>query len=883
MKKQLQFTICAILIFSSSFGQGSLWNKTSENRVRNLSKMERASMPKEYQLFSLDFDNLKERLQEAPSENSGSSNLIIEFPNQNGEYTSYKIFYAPIMEAGLANRYPDIKSYIGISVDGTSSIRFSTTIFGLHVIALTGKSGTYYIDTYTKNLENYIVYGRSNISSNNAFSCLVKEDELAPRLLETTAVLANDGKFRQYRLAMACTIEYASFHINAAGLGAGTLAQKKAAVLAAMNVTMTRVNGLYERDMSLRMNLVANNDLVIFVDSDDFTNDTAGSLINESQAEIDAAIGPSNYDIGHTVSTGGGGLAQLNSPCTGNKARGITGSSAPVGDPFDIDYVAHEMGHQFGAQHTFNNSCGGNRSAGTAVEPGSGNTIMGYAGICAPDVQNNSDAHFHTVSLNQMMAFTIGTGNCAPNASNGNTPPVVNAGVDRTIPKGTPFILFPQSVTDANGDSLTYCWEQTDTTIATQPPTASNTSGPSFRSNPPVTAPERYMPALATVVAGNLSSTWEVVSTAARSYNFALTVRDNRMPNGGQTTRDNVLVTASNTVGPFSVNSQNTTEAWAQGSTQTITWIRNGAETLSANVDIYLSTDGGVTFPTLLTPSGVPNSGSATITVPNVVTQTARIMVRAKENIYYAVNSRNILIGYSITNTCTTYPFNTAFSPTDGSSSYTIKTITVPATTGTISDVNINVNATHPNIQHLNIAVVRPTGSLLTLYNQGCSSGANMNVTWDAQGSALTCASPTQGTYVPVGSLDSMIGANPSGTWQMGFRDLVAGTTGTINSFSIEVCTQTIALLGTQSNYFDNFSIFPNPNDGNFTVKFNSNSGNDINIAVYDIRGRSIFNNLYQNNGLFEQTLQLDKVQSGIYLVNIQDGDKKITKKIVIE
>lgn len=883
MKKQLQFTICAILIFSSSFGQGSLWNKTSENRVRNLSKMERASMPKEYQLFSLDFDNLKERLQEAPSENSGSSNLIIEFPNQNGEYTSYKIFYAPIMEAGLANRYPDIKSYIGISVDGTSSIRFSTTIFGLHVIALTGKSGTYYIDTYTKNLENYIVYGRSNISSNNAFSCLVKEDELAPRLLETTAVLANDGKFRQYRLAMACTIEYASFHINAAGLGAGTLAQKKAAVLAAMNVTMTRVNGLYERDMSLRMNLVANNDLVIFVDSDDFTNDTAGSLINESQAEIDAAIGLSNYDIGHTVSTGGGGLAQLNSPCTGNKARGITGSSAPVGDPFDIDYVAHEMGHQFGAQHTFNNSCGGNRSAGTAVEPGSGNTIMGYAGICAPDVQNNSDAHFHTVSLNQMMAFTIGTGNCAPNASNGNTPPVVNAGVDRTIPKGTPFILFPQSVTDANGDSLTYCWEQTDTTIATQPPTASNTSGPSFRSNPPVTAPERYMPALATVVAGNLSSTWEVVSTAARSYNFALTVRDNRMPNGGQTTRDNVLVTASNTVGPFSVNSQNTTEAWAQGSTQTITWIRNGAETLSANVDIYLSTDGGVTFPTLLTPSGVPNSGSATITVPNVVTQTARIMVRAKENIYYAVNSRNILIGYSITNTCTTYPFNTAFSPTDGSSSYTIKTITVPATTGTISDVNINVNATHPNIQHLNIAVVRPTGSLLTLYNQGCSSGANMNVTWDAQGSALTCASPTQGTYVPVGSLDSMIGANPSGTWQMGFRDLVAGTTGTINSFSIEVCTQTIALLGTQSNYFDNFSLFPNPNDGNFTVKFNSNSGNDINIAVYDIRGRSIFNNLYQNNGLFEQTLQLDKVQSGIYLVNIQDGDKKITKKIVIE
>lgn len=882
MKKNLLFTFSAVLIFVSSFGQGSLWNKTTEDRVKNLSKMDRASMPREYQLFSLDFNALKAQLLQAPSENVGSSNVIVDFPNQNGEFTSYKIFDAPVMEAGLANKYPDIKSYTGVSVDGTSSIRFSTTIFGLHVMSLTGSTGTYYIDTYTKDLENYIVYGRNNISSGTFFSCLNPDEELAPRLLETSSVAANDGRFRQYRLAMACTIEYAAYHINAAGVGAGTLAQRKAAVLAAMNVTMTRVNGLYERDMSLRMNLVANNDLVIFVDSDNFDNDTASTLINESQVEIDAAIGSANYDIGHTVSTGGGGLAQLNSPCTSNKARGITGSGNPVGDPFDIDYVAHEMGHQFGAAHTQNNAC--NRSAATAVEPGSGNTIMGYAGICPPDVQSNSDAHFHTVSLNQMMTFTTTTGNCAPNALNGNTAPVVNAGAARTIPKGTAFILFPQSVSDANGDSLTYCWEQTDNAVSTQPPAANNTSGPSFRSNPPIAVPERYMPPLASVVAGNLAPTWEVVSTAGRTYNFALTVRDNRMPNGGQTTRSNVVVTASNTIGPFSVSSQNATVGWAQGSTQTITWVRNGAETLSANVDIYLSTDGGVTFPTLLTPSGVPNSGSATITVPNVVTQTARIMVRAKENIFYAVNSKNILIGYSVTNNCVTYPFNTAFSPVDGSTGYTIRTISVPTSTSTISDVNINVNATHPNIQHLSIAVVRPGGGTpLALYSQGCASGANMNVTWDAQGSALTCASPTQGTYIPVGSLDSMNGFNPSGTWQMGFRDLVAGTTGTINSFSIEICSQTITALATDNFSFDNFALYPNPNDGTFTVKFNSNTGNDINVAVYDMRGRSIFNNVYQNNGVFEQTLQLDNVQSGIYLVNIQDGEKKIVKKIVVE
>lgn len=881
MKRNLLFTFSAVLIFVSSFGQGSLWSKTTEGRLKDLSKMDRASMPREYQLFSLDFTALKAQLLQAPLENTGSSNVIVDFPNQDGDFTSYRIYDAPIMEAGLANRYPNIKSYLGVSVDGTASIRFSTTIFGLHVMSLSGSSGTYYIDTYTKNLENYIVYSRSNIARSSAFSCLNNEEEDAPRLLETASVAANDGRFRQYRLAMACTIEYAAFHIGQAGLNGGTLAQKKAAVLAAMNVTMTRVNGLYERDMSLRMNLVANNDLVIFVDSDNFANDDANTLINQSQTVIDGAIGTANYDIGHTVSTGGGGLAQLNSPCTGSKARGITGSPSPVGDPYDIDYVAHEFGHQFGAGHTQNNSC--QRSAATAVEPGSGNTIMGYAGICAPNVQNNSDAHFHTVSLNQMMAFTMGAGNCAPNALNGNTPPAVNAGVNRTIPRGTPFILFPQSVSDANGDSLTYCWEQFDNAVATQPPTPNNTAGPSFRSNPPVNVPERYMPSLATVIAGDIKNEWEVVSTAGRTYNFALTVRDNRMPNGGQTTRDDVVVTASNTIGPFSVSSQSTTEGWAQGSTQTITWVRNGAESLSANVDIYLSTDGGLTFPTLLTPSGVPNSGSATITVPNVVTQTARIMVRAKENIYYAVNSKNILIGYSVTNNCTTYPFNTAFSPVDGSNNYTVRSITVPSSSSTISDVNININATHPNIQHLNFAVVRPGGSLLTLYNQGCASGSNINVTWDAQGTALSCASPTQGTYAPVGDLNSMNGFNPSGNWQIGVRDLVAGTTGTINSFSIEICSQTVALLSNDSFSFDNFALFPNPNDGTFTVKFNSTTGNDINVSVFDMRGRAIFSKAYQNNGVFEQTLQLDNVQSGIYLVNIQDGDKKIVKKIVVE
>ncbi|MBY0487843.1 MAG: T9SS type A sorting domain-containing protein, partial [Flavobacteriaceae bacterium] len=303
------------------------------------------------------------------------------------------------------------------------------------------------------------------------------------------------------------------------------------------------------------------------------------------------------------------------------------------------------------------------------------------------------------------------------------------------------------------------------------------------------------------------------------------------------------------------------------------------------NVNIYLSTDGGVTFPLLLTPSGVTNSGTTTITVPNVASQTCRIMVRAKENIYYAVNSANFMIGYIITNVCQTYNYTTPFALTDGSATFNIKSINVPSVSGTITDVNINVNATHPNIQNLNIVVLRPGGGTATMYSQGCSSGADMNVTFDTQGTAMVCASPTVGSYQPstATALSAMNGFSPSGNWQFGFRDLVAGGAGTINSFSLEICTQAAVLLANDTFSFADFSLYPNPNDGSFNVKFNSSSDNAINIAVYDMRGREIFTRAYQNTGLFEQNIQLDAVQSGIYLVTIQDGDKKIVKKIVVE
>lgn len=900
MKRQLLFVVSAFCIFASGYAQSSLWSKVSEDKIRMYEKTERASQPQKFELFSLDFATLKTKLQTAPlrDNSNGNSNVVISFPNPQGNLDSYRIFESPVMDAALAAKYPGIKSYIGKGIeDPTATINFTVTLFGLHTMTLSAKTGTSYIDTYTKDLNNYIVYSRDGLTTNRTFSCMTEDDHelVSGKMIQDASLaLASDGKYRVFRLAMACTIEYAAYHVNAAGLSTGTLTQKKAAVLAAMNVTMNRINGLYERDMAIHMNLVANNDAIIFIDSDNFTNSDGNTLINESQTVIDANIGLSNYDIGHTVSTGGGGIAQLNSPCTNSKARGITGSPAPVGDPFDIDYVAHEMGHQFGATHTFN-GLGGNcttstRSNATAVEPGSGNTIMGYAGICpGVDVQNNSDAHFHAVSIAQMQTFVNGAGSCAVTTNNGNVAPVVNAGADYTIPYGTAFIL-KGSATDTAGESLTYCWEQTDTQISTQPPVATATTGPNFRSFPPSSNPNRYIPRFQDVLAGNLVPTWEVVPNIARTMNFALTVRDNKTPNGGQTNRDNMVVTFANT-GPFRITSPSTADvSWTQGSSQTVTWdvagtTANGINT--ANVNILLSTDDGATFTTLV--ANTPNDGSQIITVPNIASPKCRIMIEAVGNIFYAL-SKNIAIGYTISTTCNTYTANpnTTIAAQNPATWEILGQVNVPDNV-TISDLNLAVNISHTKINDLYIGLLKPgattVGAIRIVYQQGCSALAtsNMVTTFDDAGVALACAGiGANNTYKPLNSLDVFNGQSSAGNWRLVIADVAAANNGTLNSFGVNICSRT-ETLGSESFGLQDFNIYPNPNNGNFKIEFNSNSNNHIKVVLHDIRGREIFNKSYQNSGLFNQDIQLNQVQSGIYIVSVLDGERKEVRKIVVE
>ncbi|MES2762933.1 MAG: zinc-dependent metalloprotease family protein [Bacteroidota bacterium] len=647
-------TLITTLIISSALAQSSsdgLWNKLLNTQVEG-DKVNRSSFPSKYYLFQLNLTALQAQLVNAPVLFSGNPPLVLEFPNADGQYEKFNVYESSIMDPILEAKFPMIKTYAAQGIDDpTATMRFSVTQFGLHSMSLSGIKSTVFIDPYTSDLATYIVYDRAALGADpQTFACLTDDDVALPSIQKMsgdgnmTVQNINDQKLRTYRLAQSCTAEYGNIFA-----GTGTVAQQKANIQAQMTITMNRVNGVYERDLAIKMVFIPNNDLVIYLGStaaDPWSNEW-----NTKTAQtIDANIGVANYDIGHNFNTTGGGNAGcLSCVCmstsqTGtHKGRGYTGRANPTGDAFDIDYVAHEMGHQFGGYHVMN-TCSRSGNGTTEVEPASGSSIMGYAGICSSNVQANSHDDFNYVNVRDI-SNNIKTGNsssCAAITTLTNSPPTASAGLDYTVPISTAYIL-EGTATDANGmSSLTYNWSQNDPTQSpgSAAPLSTYSVGPLYRSISPTISPNRYMPALATVISNTLNSTWEKTPSVARTMNFSFIVRDNHV-GGGQTASDLMKVTTSAAAGPFSVTSQNTATTWTAATTQTITWAVAGtsvAPVSTPSVNIFLSTDGGYTYPITLA-SNVPNNGNRVITVPSVTTTTGRYMVRGAGNIFYDLNN----------------------------------------------------------------------------------------------------------------------------------------------------------------------------------------------------------------------------------------------------
>lgn len=833
--------ITFLLIFFSAtivFAQSS-WKKiNSENHLSKNELEFRKTTPSTLDLYALNIESLKNEIHLSKT---------ISIPI-NGEFSKFNIKEVSSFTKPLASKYGYIKSFSLKGIDDkTATGKISIGTDGIHMVIFSGKHATTYIDPYTKDKSTYITYKRDQIDNNrNDFKCLIETNTNAAKKssVSITQTNADDGILRTYKLALACTGEYAQFHINNAGVSSASDSEKKAAILSAMNTTMTRVNGIFERDLATTMTIVVNSsgeNELIFLNptTDNLSNNDANILIDESQNICDAIIGSANYDIGHTFSTGAGGLAGLGVLCSsGQKGQGVTGRNSPIGDAFDIDYVAHEIGHQFGASHTFNNSCSNNRSNSTAVEPGSGTTIMGYAGICSPNIQNNGDDYFHAVSIAQMWNVVKNT-SCATETNTNNTAPTVNAGINVSVPKATPLILTGEA-TDTNSGSLTYCWEQTDTEITTMPPLASNTAGPAFRSLPPSDDPDRYLPSLPTVISGSTETDWEVIPSVARELNFSLLVRDNNA-NGGASERDDIIITVVDT-DPFLVTTPNTAVTWDVGTTQAITWntsTTNQAPINCQNVKIMLSTDGGETFTTTLIES-TPNDGSYDLIVPNQPTTSARIMILGVGNIFYNVNATN----FSIVSTGPTFLLSNE-SESQKTFNQSTSSVTYKIAVNFINGFSETVTFSTENL---------PQGTNAILSTTSVNSSSEITLTITDFSNAMT------GDYT--------IKLNGSST--------------SLNSV-LELPNLTV----NTNNVFGNFSLFPNPVEDFLTLSFDiPDSEEKVNLSLYDFTGKTIQSLTVESDtdtNIFNQNLNLNYLQSGIYLLKITNGILHTTKKIIVK
>ena len=646
MKKQSytymkNISIAATLLLTVHFSYAqkpvNAWSKIKESSLQE-NKSNRYIVPDEYEVMGLNIRSIKNSLKHVKMKGDGtkSSAVIIALPNPDGSFSDYEVYKNTTMHPNLAANFPSITTYNAVSVDNAKTVaKLDITPHGFHAMILSKKKGTIFIDPYTKgDVNNYQIYYRKDYTTNRGLDCSFSEQS------EVTKTKENAKKFgscelRTYRLAVACTGEYA------AAVGGGTVT----GALAAQVTTMNRVNGIYERDMAVTLTIIGNNNLIIYTNAstDPYTNNSAGALIGENQTNVDAVIGSSNYDIGHVFTTGGGGLAGFGVVCSNSsKARGVTGRSNPQGDAYDLDYVAQERGHQFGGIHSFNNSCSGNRNNSTAYEPGSGSTIMAYAGICTPNVKNNSDDFFHGISLEQIGDFITTNGNsCAVKTPLTNNAPIItstNIDGSITIPANNPFALTANA-TDADGDALTYTWEQMDKDISDQPPLGTSTDGPNFRAFKPAANNTRYFPRLILIQGGG-PYTWEKLPTVSRTMNFRAVVRDNAS-GGGCNDHADASITIDENSGPLLVTSPNSVGAyWNVGHNYDVMWDVAGTDAAPVScskVDIFLSIDNGNSFPIQLA-NDVDNNGVASIVAPNNVTTNAKVMVICSNGTFFDIS-----------------------------------------------------------------------------------------------------------------------------------------------------------------------------------------------------------------------------------------------------
>lgn len=902
MKLKIPFFVLIIALSFNSYAQGiSGWSMADSRQLENLNNVKDRAFPSNAKYFKLDLIKMTNLLYSAKDVRSKESYVVVSIPNIDGELETYKVWEDSNFAPGLQAAFPRIRAYTGKGLtDSSAYLRISLAPNGVQTMVLRSDKKAEFIEPYTTDGSFYGVFNSSERpSGENAFKCYT--DNIIASSIDVSnnrKVVSNTQSLKVFRLALSCTGEYTVYH-------GGT----KELALAAMNATMTRVNGVYQRDLAVKMEIIENNEDIMYVNpsTDPYSSAETGANGSVWSRELNKTvvntIGNANFDIGHLFgASGGGGNAGCRGCVCVDKAADFVASSGspeskasaftspadarPEGDAFDIDYVCHEMGHQFGAVHSFSHQI---EPEGVNTEPGSGSTIMGYAGITNYDIQKHSDPYFNYNSW-YWIQENLKTKTCQIDSSLMNTPPVINAGTDYTIPKSTAFKLTGVG-TDVDGDDvLTYTWEQNNSGKSSTVGSSSfasptKTVGPTFRSFSPTTSPERYFPNLNTILnsTSNTPTTnrYEALPSVARTMNFVLTGRDNN-PDGGQTNSDEMKVTVDATKGPFYVTSQNTSAInWVPGYNQTITWNVASANSLpgAANVDILLSTDNGQTYTTVLA-SNTPNDGSEEIMVPSLEATNCRVMVKPTGNIFFAINRANFSIGhYDITSQCISPIVSTPIQIPTGSNTFSTSTLEV-AEPGTVKSINVTLSVNHQNYSDLTFVLVSPKGTEIELMYRVCEgvSGAK-SITFNDSGNVIVCSSTNNSSTLPVDPLYMLIGEQATGVWTLKYRDDVLASTGTISSWKLNLCIQNATLSNEEFFQSNNVSLYPNPTSEIVNISVVDENNLPDSFVVINSLGQTVYSSAIKSSA--DLTVNTSKFTNGVYFIKLnKEGNSKTLRFI---